>query len=56
MYRKDKNYHPQVFLEECKCVVKEKKMSYYVTDDVNVSSGDSDRENSNYSDEENSNE
>ena len=25
VYKKDKNYYPQVFLEECKYVVKEKK-------------------------------
>ena len=25
VYRKDKNYYPQVFLEECKYFVKEKK-------------------------------
>ena len=39
----DKNYHPQVLLEECKC-------------GINISFDDSDREDSDYSDEENSNE
>ena len=52
-YKKDKNYYPQVFLEECKYVLKEKKTSKYVTDDIEISSDDSDKENS---DEENSNE
>ena len=41
-----------MFLEECKCVVKEKKISKYIIDDIEISS-DSDRENS---DEENSDE
>ena len=52
VFRAEKNYYPQVFLEECKYVVKEKKMPQYVTDDIEVSS-DSDREGS---DGENSNE
>ena len=45
-FRKNKNYHPQVFLEECKYVVKEKKMPEYITDDIEISSDDSHRENS----------
>ena len=40
-----KNSYPQVFLEECKYVVKEKKIPKYITDDKEISS-DSDRENS----------
>ena len=28
VYKKDKNYYPQVFLEECKYVVKENKRKY----------------------------
>ena len=39
-----KNYYPQVFLEECKYVVKEKIMLKYITDDIEISS---DEENSN---------
>ena len=31
VYKKDKNYYPQVFLEECKYVVKEKKKSLLLT-------------------------
>ena len=56
VYRRDQSYYPQVFLGECKYVVKEKKMSNYITDDINVSCGDSDKAKSDYSDEENSNE
>ena len=39
-----------MFLEKCKYVVKEQNMSNYITDDINISSDDSD-----YSDEENVN-
>ena len=52
VFRTDKNYYSQAFLEECKYVVKEKKIPKYIIDDTEVSS-DSDRENS---DEENSDE
>ena len=52
VFRTGKNYYPQVFLEECKYVVKGKMMPEYITDDIEILS-DSDRENS---DEENSNE
>ena len=57
VFRTDKNYYPQVFLEECKYVVKEKKMPEYITDDIGISS-DSDREDSyeEVSNEENSDE
>ena len=50
IFRTGKNCYPQVFLEEYKYVVKEKKMPEYITDDIEISS-DSDREDS---DEENS--
>ena len=53
VYRKDKDYYRQVLLDECKYVVKERKMSKFITDDIEISSDDSNRENS---DEENSNE
>ena len=51
-FRTCTNYYPQVSLEECKYIVKEKKISQYITDDREISS-DSDRK---YSDEENSRE
>ena len=47
-----KNYYPQVFLEECKYIVKKKNMSNCITDDINIYSDDFDRE---HSDKENSN-
>ena len=37
VYRKDKNYYPQVFLEEFKYVVKEEKMSKFITDNMKKS-------------------
>ena len=40
------NYFLQVFLEECKYVIKEKKIPKYIIDDVKFSS-DSNEENSN---------
>ena len=62
VFRTGKNYNSQVFLEEYKYVVKEKKMPEYNTDMIEISS-DSDREDSDEevskkenSDEENSNE
>ena len=33
-----KNYYPQVFLEECKYVIKEKKINKYIIDGVEISS------------------
>ena len=53
VYRTGKNYYPQVFLEECKYVVKENKMPESITDDIEISSDDSDEE---ISDDENFNE
>ena len=45
VFRTSNNYYPQLFLEECKYVVKEKKMPKYIIDDIEISSN-SDRENS----------
>ena len=50
VYRKAENYYPQVFLEKCKYVVKEKTMSTFIIDDIEISFGDFDKEDS---DEEN---
>ena len=33
VFRTGNNYYPHVFLEECKYIVKEKKMPKYITDD-----------------------
>ena len=41
VYIKDKNYYPQVFLEKYKHVFR-KKRSYFVTDDIEIYSDDSD--------------
>ena len=43
VFRAGKKYYPQVFLEECKYVVKEKKIPKNIIDDIEISS-DSDRE------------
>ena len=60
VFRTGNSYFPQVFLEQCKYVVKEKKMFEYINDNIEISSDreDSDEENSNKknSDEENYNE
>ena len=46
VFRTGKNYYPQVFLEECKYLVKAKKITKYIIDDIEISC-DSDREASN---------
>ena len=38
VYRKDNKYYTQVFLEECKYVVKEEKIHNYIIENVHVSS------------------
>ena len=47
-----RNYYPQVFLKECKYIVKEKKVSKSIIDNIEISSN-SDKENTDekYSDE-----
>ena len=50
VYEEGNIYYPELFLEECKDIVKEKKMPKYIIDDIEFFS-DSDEENS---DEENS--
>ena len=63
VFRTGENYYPQVFVEECKYTVKEKKLPEYITYYIEISSDDSNREDSDEkisneenSDEENSNE
>ena len=41
VFRMGKNYYPQVFLEDLKYVVKEKKMYECTTDDIQISSNES---------------
>ena len=45
VYRTGKKYHPQVFLEERKYVVKERLMPGYINVKIETSSDDSDEEN-----------
>ena len=45
-FKTGKNYHPQVFLKECKYIVKEKNIPDDTTDDIEISSDDSGEENS----------
>ena len=47
VFRTSGNYYPQVFLEECKYVVKERKIHDYIIDNIETLSDDSDREDSN---------
>ena len=47
VYKKDKNYYPQLFLGKCKYVVQEKRMSIFISDNIEISSDDSDKEDSN---------
>ena len=51
VFRAGKNYYPQAFLEECKHVVKEKKIPKYIIKDMEISANESDNKDS---DEENS--
>ena len=55
VFRIHKNYYTQQLLEECKYAFKEKKMTKYITDDIEISSDeeDSNKESSNDSDKEN---
>ena len=46
-FRAGKNYYRQVILKDCKYVVKENKVVEYITDDIEISTDDSDREGSN---------
>ena len=46
VYRTSKNYYPQLFLEECKYIVKGKRMPEYITGNIEISFDDSDEENS----------
>ena len=47
IFRTGKNYYRQVFIEEYKYVVKEKKVTEYITNETETSDDDSDKENSN---------
>ena len=44
VFRTGKNYHLQVFLEECKYFVVEKTMPKYIIEDIGITSDESDKE------------
>lgn len=44
IFRIGKNYFHKLLLEECKYVVQEEKMRKYITCDIEIFSGDSDKE------------
>ena len=46
VFRAGKNCYPKVFLEEYKYVVKEKKTSKYIIEDIEISPDESDKEDS----------
>ena len=41
-----KNYYSQVFLEECKYIIKDKKTNKYISNNLEISFDDSDKESS----------
>ena len=46
--RVNKKYYPQIFLEECKCVIRKNKMENLINDGLDLSSSDeSDNESDN---------
>ena len=48
VYRGGKSYYPQVFLEECKYIVKDKKMPKYITDGLEISSDEKNADEESY--------
>ena len=44
VFKIGKYYYPQVLLEECKHIVKEKRISNYIGDELELSSDDSNKE------------
>ena len=44
-----KDHFPQLFLEECKYIVKERKVNRHITRDLETSSDNSDKEDSDFS-------
>ena len=45
-YKMGKNCYSEVFLEYCKYIRKERKITRYIADNLEISSDDSDKENS----------
>ena len=46
-----KNYYPVLFLEECNCILKEKKVSRFINDNLEIYFDDSDEETSDKTEE-----
>lgn len=46
VFKIGKSYHLQVFLEDCKYIIKEKKINKYINIDLDISFADSDEEDS----------
>ena len=44
VFKRGEDYYLQVFLVECKYIVKEKKLIRYISDDLEISSDDSDKD------------
>ena len=42
LFKIGKNYYQQVFLEQCRYVIKEYKMTKFIKDELEISSDDSD--------------
>ena len=39
VFTTSKNYYPQIFLEKCKYIAKEREFPEYITEEVEISSG-----------------
>ena len=46
-----KSYYPVLFLEECNCILKEKKVSRFINDNLEIYFDDSDEETSDKTEE-----
>ena len=46
-----KNYYPVLFSEECNCILKEKKVSRFINDNLEIYFDDSDEETSDKTEE-----
>ena len=44
VFKMSKNHYPQVFLEECKYIVKEKEVTRHITEDLESSLDESGKE------------
>ena len=49
VFEMGKDHYPRVFFEECKYIVKERKVNRHITKDLETSSDNFDKEDSDYS-------